>query len=305
MGVKNGYKAKRKQTSSQKKKQAERCAETKQKNKKKKEQQKAAVERAARMNFFAPRTNRSSGDSTAAPINNDTTTTAAAAAVNTSADDRADAAAEENSTTTAVTAVDNNSATPDYDVVTINNPEINNVIDPANAIAELDYSEEEATKKHSDDFEDDTIPGIQQRYVAAVQKRVQIEVSKDNKNINNKWLLRHLQQNDWWLRKEWYTWFIKKYNASVEKKEDKLDEEYRAYYRDVHVWLPDVRWETTDKRYMPHCPNCKTNARVGPHCFRDNHAGRVIVGQTETYYTVSILRRLLRDSHSIYCLPHL
>lgn len=168
VGVKNGYKAKRKQTSSQKKKQAERCAETKQKNKKKKEQQKAAVERAARMNFFAPRTNRSSGDSTAAPINNDTTTTAAAAAVNTSADDRADAAAEENSTTTAVTAVDNNSATPDYDVVTINNPEINNVIDPANAIAELDYSEEEATKKHSDDFEDDTIPGIQQRYVAAV-----------------------------------------------------------------------------------------------------------------------------------------
>ena len=61
----------------------------------------------------------------------------------------------------------------------------------------------------------------------------------------------------------------------------------RAYYRDVHVWLPDVRWETTDKRYMPYCPNCKTNARVGPHCFRDNHAGRVIVGQTETYYTVS------------------
>ena len=25
------------------------------------------------------------------------------------------------------------------------------------------------------------------------------------------------------LRKEWYTWFIKKYNASAEKKEDKLD----------------------------------------------------------------------------------
>jgi len=106
-----------------------------------------------------------------------------------------------------------------------------------------------ARKKQSDDFEDDTIPGIQQRYVVAVQKRVQIEVSKDNKNINNQWLLsRHLKQSDWWLRKEWYTWFIKKYNASVEKKEDKqLDVWCRAYYRDVHVWLPDVRWETTDK----------------------------------------------------------
>ncbi len=124
--------------------------------------------------------------------------------------------------------------------------------------------------------------------MAAVQKRVQIEVSKDNKNINNQWLLSHLKQSDWWLRKEWYIWFIEKYNASIEKREDKqLGVGYRAYYRDVHVWLPDVRWETTDKRYMPYCPNCKTNARVGPHCFRDNHADRVIVGQTETYYTVS------------------
>ena len=113
-------------------------------------------------------------------------------------------------------------------------------------------------------------------------------MSKDYKNTNNQWLLSHLKQSDWWLRKEWYTWFIKKYNASVEKKEDKqLDVGYRTYYRDVHVWLPDVRWETTDKKYMPYCPNCKTNTRVGPHCFRDNHAGRVIVGQTETYYTVS------------------
>ncbi len=32
------------------------------------------------------------------------------------------------------------------------------------------------------------------------------------------------------------------HDASVEKKEDKqLDVGYRAYYRDVHVWLPDVR----------------------------------------------------------------
>ena len=47
--------------------------------------------------------------------------------------------------------------------------------------------EEEATKKHSDDFEDDNIPGIQQRYMVAFQKRVQFEVSKGNKNINNQW----------------------------------------------------------------------------------------------------------------------
>ena len=56
----------------------------------------------------------------------------------------------------------------------------------------------------------------------------------------------------------------------------------------VFIWLPQIRWETADKMYMPYCPNCKSNARVGPHCFRDNHAGRVIVGLTETYYTVGM-----------------
>lgn len=291
-GSKNRYKSKRTQTAAQMKRQTDSCAaskqETKKQKEKQKEQQNAEVKRAnqeKRNNFFLPRTKPSSEEPTAAPTNNDTTTTAAAGSVVESADDRVNAAADENSTT--ATVAENNSAAPDFDVVTINNPTINNVIDPANAIAELDYSEEEATQKQSDDFEDDTIPGIQQQYVAAVQKRVQIEVSKDNKNINDKWLLPRLQQNDWWLPKESYRWFIKKYNASVEKKEDKLSEEYKAYYRDVHVWLPDVRWERSDKRYMPYCPNCKTNARVGPHCFRDNHAGRVIIGQTETYYAVS------------------
>jgi hypothetical protein len=83
-------------------------------------------------------------------------------------------------------------------------------------------------------------------------------------------------------------WFIRKYNRTREKEEDKLTAEYKAYYRDVFVWLPHIRWETPDKKYMPYCPNCKSNARVGPHCFRDNHAGRVIVGLTETYYTVGM-----------------
>jgi hypothetical protein len=123
--------------------------------------------------------------------------------------------------------------------------------------------------------------------VAAIQKQLQSEVSKDNKDINNQWLLKHLRMNDWWIRKDSYLWFIRKYNKTREKKEDELDEEYKAYYRDVLVWLPDVRWQTPDERYKPCCPNCKSNARVGPHCFRDNHSGRVIVDLTETYYTVS------------------
>ena len=48
----------------------------------------------------------------------------------------------------------------------------------ADATAELDYNHEEAQMTDSDDFEDDTIPGIQQQYVAAVQRQVQSEISK-------------------------------------------------------------------------------------------------------------------------------
>ncbi len=221
-------------------------------------------------------------DMTADDNNSDTTTTSPAAAASLYVKDNTTT----NSTTTAATAVEPNNST-NNNVITIKNPVvINGVVDAADATAELEYHEEEAKKKGSDDFDDDTIPGIQQQYVAAVQEQVQSEVRKDC-SINNQWLLIHLKQNDWWLRREQYSWFIKNYNRTREKEEDKLKAENKAYYRDVHVWLPDVRWASADNRYMPCCPNCKTNTRVGPHCFRDNHAGRLIIGQTETYYTVS------------------
>jgi hypothetical protein len=258
---------------------------------------------------------RFGGSSSCCYNNNDTATTAdaaiAASAVNTlSAGNNAAAAAattNHTSTTTATGAEESNSIPTDtvqanndseeYDVVTIDNPAINVVVAPADATANLDYDEEEAKKKGSDDFDDDNAPGVQQQYVAAIQKQVQKEVSKDNKNINNQWLVQHLRQNDWWIRKEQYLWFIRKYNKTREKEEDKLNEEHKAYYRDVVVWLPHVRWQTADKKYMPYCPNCKSNVRVGPHCFRDNHAGRVIVGLTSTYDTVGMLWMF----HYLFC----
>eukprot|EP00986_Skeletonema_menzelii_P017125 scaffold17631_cov148-Skeletonema_menzelii.AAC.1 len=297
-GKKNGYRSVRKQNTAQKKRQAQRCAATKAKNKKEKEQQKAAEEgankekkkaerRAVHMKFFGQQTQPSSGDPVSAAatntttITNDTTTAAATVAVDTMSAESGDPVAA----TTAAAINYDRTAAADDDVVIINNPAIIGVVNAADATAELDYNHEEAQMKGSDDFDDDTIPGIQQQYVAAVQRQVQSEVSKDS-NINNHWLLQHLKQNDWWLRKENYLWFIKNYNKTREK-EDQLDAAYKAYYRDVNVWLPDVRWKTPDNRFMPCCPTCKTSTRVGPHCFRDNHAGRVIVGQTETYYTVS------------------
>ena len=63
----------------------------------------------------------------------------------------------------------------------------------------------------------------------------------------------------------------------------------KALYRDVYVWLPDIRWPTAagKSEMMPDCPHCQINVRVAPHCFRDNHYGRLIVSLNTTYYTIS------------------
>ena len=242
-GTKNSHKATRKQTPAQKELQAQRIRETKQKTKQQREakkkddaKKKKAEGKAKWRGYFVGPGDSAAAASAAAIDNNDTATTAdaaaAASAVNTSsADNNAAAAAiTNNTTTTAATGVEEqpNNDSEEYDVVTIDNPAINGVVNPADATANLDYDEDEAQKKGSDDFDDDTTTGVQQRYVAAIQKQVQSEVSKDNKNINNQWLVEHLRKNDWWIRKEHYLWFIRKYNRTREKEEDKLNAEYKA-----------------------------------------------------------------------------
>ena len=54
-----------------------------------------------------------------------------------------------------------------------------------------------------------------------------------------------------------------------------------SYYRDIHVWLPDVRWGA-----MPVCPVCESSKDVSSHCFRTNHVGRRIVDVDTTYYVL-------------------
>ena len=87
--------------------------------------------------------------------------------------------------------------------------------------------------------------------------------------------MNHLRKNDWIIRRREAAWIAEKLSIPVANK---------AYYRDVHVWLPDVRWGAT---LMPSCPNCKTNKDVGVHGFRDNHFGRLVVGLEENYNIIS------------------
>jgi len=318
-GTKSSHKATRKQTPAQKQLQAQRIRETKEKTKQQREakkkddaKKKKAEDRAKWRGFFRGREDQpqsSPGDSVTAAAaidNNDTTTTAAAvaaaSAVNTaSANNTAAAAAiTTNATTTATMGVkESNSAadtaqanndSEEHDVVTIDNPAINGVVNPADATANLDYDEDEAKKKGSNDFDDDTAPGIQQRDVKAIQKQVQCEVSKDNKNINNQWLVQHTRKNYWWIQEEHYLWFIRTYNNTREKEEDKLNKEYKAYYSDVFVWFPHVRWETPDKKYMPYCPTCKSNAQEDVKELVSANILQILLSKLENKY-LPILKR--------------
>ncbi|KAL7532434.1 hypothetical protein ACHAXR_005774, partial [Thalassiosira sp. AJA248-18] len=166
--------------------------------------------------------------------------------------------------------------------VTIDNPLITGGGQPVVIAANLDFDEDEARKttaRDADEYPGGNVSGVQQKFVEAVQKRLKFEVSKNGKATKNTWLLDHLRLNGWWLRKLHGRWAARKLG---------IKKEYEAYYRDIFVWLPDIMWEDkVNKTMMPCCPNCKTNSKVGPHCFRDNHFGRVIVGMDETYFCIS------------------
>ena len=146
----------------------------------------------------------------------------------------------------------------------------------------LDYdSDDDENGKNNidgDDSGEEEVYGVQQAYVRAIQQRLQEEVSSSS-STDKPWLLEYLNDNDWWL---------KTMHARTIAKNLGLKLEHHPYYRDVYVWLPDVRWSNlTGVSHMPCCPNCKTNKRVGAHGFRDNHAGRVVVNLTDTYYIIS------------------
>ena len=183
--------------------------------------------------------------------------------------------------TAAETTADNNNNEKEVeDAVVEGSLVVNNAapesITPYDVIANLDYDEgEDAGKTDADDPPTEKC-GVMYICTKAVMERLQKEVRGDFNGET--WLLDILRDNDWWL---------KTYHVPDITKKLQLVKEYDAYYRDIYVWLPDVRWKDPAKTFMPCCPNCKCNTNVGPHGFRDNHFGRQVVGMTSTYYVMS------------------
>ena len=115
-----------------------------------------------------------------------------------------------------------------------------------------------------EEFKMDKPLGVQQAVVKVITERLAEEVREANKSADT-WLLKHLKENDWWIRKEHARKFAKRLG---------LKAAHYAYYRDIYVFLPDVKY---GKEFTPCCPNCKTNKSVGNNGFRENHFGRLIV----------------------------
>ena len=180
---------------------------------------------------------------------------------------------------TATVYNEDDNSNEDEQNITINNDTIE-IVPAINVIANLDIDEDGDEYQEDFDLDDQFLPddqdlGVQQQYVKAIQLRLREEVSTKG-SCNELWLLEHLKSNGWWVRNE---------NAIKIAKKLGLKRSYIAYYRDVYVWLPDVRWK--DVNCMPCCPTCKSNEHVGNKGFHDKHFGRLIIGLRENYYAIS------------------
>jgi hypothetical protein len=130
-------------------------------------------------------------------------------------------------------------------------------------VAELD--DEEQLKDAADGC------GLQQEYLQAVHARLKDEVGNRVLPL----LLGLLKENDFWLRAV----HAPKICGVLEIELLEL-----SYYRDIYVWLPDVRW---GQEAMPPCPNCLSSQLVGAHGWRDNYFGRRITGLVTHYFVIS------------------
>ena len=94
----------------------------------------------------------------------------------------------------------------------------------------------------------DSAGGVMRTYLMAVFCQLQVETN--GSILSTGWLLNHLRSNNWRLHS---------FHAEVVCRRLGVQFAEAAYYRDIVVWLPDVRWGFIA---MPPCPNCKVNSQI-------------------------------------------
>mgnify|MGYP006107333253 FL=1 len=129
----------------------------------------------------------------------------------------------------------------------------------------------------SDELNDDTDAPML-HYLDLVNSRP-MEETKHNSVCTDKWMIKLLEQNGWWLRSE-HALFVCKELGITQPAE-------RFYYRSIYIWLPDIRYGIDS---MPSCPNgcCSSNVSSHGFCSGDiSNIARRVTGITTHYYVIS------------------
>ncbi len=130
---------------------------------------------------------------------------------------------------TNITAAEVVVETQDNENFTIINNDVPIEFPAQDASANLDIDEDNLSEEellydiYDVNKEEDQSEGVQREYVKAIQQRLKEETHRHN-NSTNLWLLQHLKDNGWWIRKEQVRCIVKKLG---------LKKEYNAYYWDV------------------------------------------------------------------------
>ena len=128
----------------------------------------------------------------------------------------------------------------------------------------------------SDELNDDTDAPML-HYLDLVNSRL-MEETKHNSVCTDKWMIKLLEQNGWWLRSE-HALFVCKELGITQPAE-------RFYYRSIYIWLPDIRYGIDS---MPSCPNgcCSSNVSSHGFCSGDiSNIARRVTGITTHYYVI-------------------
>ena len=146
-------------------------------------------------------------------------------------------------------------------------------------------SSEDEDIDYSSDVEDEGVEtstegNVMQKYLKAIRDRIQDECRTKNFTEKkpcikeqDKWLLKYLNENQFWIRKEY---------AGIMCKRLKIEMSLQGYYRNVKVWLPDEEF-----KIMPICPSCKGNSRVGVHGYCDKTLARRVIGLNAHYFVMT------------------
>ena len=148
------------------------------------------------------------------------------------------------------------------------------VIDNRDVQADFDDPDPDdgGPRPDGDEDEEEETPGPMRTYLKAVFTRIKEELGQDF--TGEQWMVERLREHSWRLRAEFASTVC-----------EKLEIEYgeAAYYRDIRVWLPDVRW---GPEFMPVCGTCH-NPASRAHGFQPNHYGRKIISEDSHYFIIS------------------